>query len=255
MTGAQVDHQQTHTSLKFEVATVKPVDRSSGPVQVGAEVDANGVVRLNGYNLKGLITAAYGVSFWQIAGTHGWMDSAEYNVVGKPPEALQRTGLDTRHTLFDLADPRMREMVRALLADRFQLKLHETTEIGKVYFLKRNGKQLALHPYKAPGSGDSSGRNGVGGIGFTDAWTLSNMTMQDLADYASTYVVQSAVIDQTGLSGAFDFHAEPESWEAHAADRHGSFLRLLNTLGLKLEPGQGEIKRLVVDHADVPSPD
>lgn len=45
-------------------------------------------------------------------------------------------------------DPVLRQMLQALLIDRFQLKVHRESGSGDVYLLKRNDKPLALKPAK-----------------------------------------------------------------------------------------------------------
>jgi uncharacterized protein (TIGR03435 family) len=80
--------------------------------------------------------------------------------------------------------------------------------------------------------------------------TAVGQTMADLA----TYLGQNAdrpVVDRTGVEGRFDFDLE---WSAENLNA-GLFTAVQEQLGLKLEPGRGMVPMVVVDHAELPSPD
>jgi uncharacterized protein (TIGR03435 family) len=62
---------------------------------------------------------------------------------------------------------------------------------------------------------------------------------------------QAPVLDQTGLTGAFDYRqtvpdSDPEF------DHNTSFLRFISELGLKLDKSRGPIEILVIDSAAKP---
>ena len=99
--------------LEFEVATIKP----EGPQdhEQGTDVDPSGIVRLHNLSLKAMIGEAFDVSYWQIEGGDSWMEKNLYNVVGQPPDNVRQAMPDTRHTLFSIQDPRLREMLQTLV--------------------------------------------------------------------------------------------------------------------------------------------
>jgi uncharacterized protein (TIGR03435 family) len=243
---------KTATPLEFEVATIKPVDPNAMN-QTGTEISSDGKVNLYGLSLKAMIAEAFDVSYWQIQGGDAWVEKTRYNVVGVPPEKVRDSKPSTRHGLFNIDDPHLREMLQNLLIQRFQLKVHRATETGKVYFLERSSKKLALITRK-PLPADSSDSGGsYGSIGRTDQWVLYDTTMPELARFASSYVLHRPVLDRTGLTGAFDYRSAPDAPDAPPVDHSSSFLQLLNEVGLKLEPGKGESETLVIDHAELPS--
>jgi uncharacterized protein (TIGR03435 family) len=62
-------------------------------------------------------------------------------------------------------------------------------------------------------------------------------------------------VDQTGLSGRFDFTPEWTPEPDSSADAPGAtFVEALREqLGLKLTPAKGSIQMLVIDHVERPS--
>jgi uncharacterized protein (TIGR03435 family) len=69
--------------------------------------------------------------------------------------------------------------------------------------------------------------------------------------------VPRPVIDKTGLAGGYDFWLEWTPEDTSEVDNHesgGSFQEALkNQLGLKLEPANGPVDVLVIDHLERPS--
>jgi uncharacterized protein (TIGR03435 family) len=238
--------------LEFEVATIKP----EGPQdhEQGTDVDPSGIVRLHNLSLKAMIGEAFDVSYWQIEGGDPWMEKNLYNVVGQPPDNVRQSMPDTRHTWYTIADPRLREMLQALLIQRFQLKVRRTTQMGKVYFLERTAKPLALIPTKAVPAASASPQGVYGEVAWAEQWVLSNATMPQLADFASSYVLHRPVMDHTGLTGAFDYRSPPDDPNTSPLDHDSSFMQMLKNVGLELEPGTGPAEMLVIDHAELPSP-
>ena len=250
--------------LSFEVATIKPVD-THGLVQNGLEVKPGGMVYLYGAPLKQMICTAYHLAWWQVEGGEPWMEKVEYNVVAKAPASSGKP-YDVRYSLFGIQDERLRAMVQTLLADRFQLKVHRETKMGRVYLLEQNGKPLRLKPATTvtkvrqddrpeaeptakPEAGAFSSIGWAGG-----SWGIFDTTMPQLAKFAGDFYVHRPVLDRTGLKGAYEYRSPPEDNTAFWQDPTGSFLRMLGDTGLKLTPSEGPVETLVIDHAEAPSP-
>jgi uncharacterized protein (TIGR03435 family) len=260
-TKAQTRDATAHP-LEFEASTIKP-SAGTGP---DTDIYPDGVVKLQGFSLKTMIQMAFNVDYRQIAGGQTWVEQTAYDVTGEPSDAVRQSHPDTRHTRFSIADPRLREMLQSLLIERFHLRIHRTTQTGKLYLLERTTRSLALHPAKIkPAPADSSSpESTLGEIDFTGvsgsgdsqmaSWFFFDTTMQELASYASSYVLHRPVLDHTGITGGFDYQSKPESWSDHWADQDGSFKDLLKDLGLKLTPSTGPTEILTIDHADFPSP-
>lgn len=241
---------------EFKVATIKPVDPKASSILVGADVEPGGTVKLSGFSLKGMIQVAFDVSTWQITGGEAWMEKDRYNLVGQPPDAVRQSMPNTRHTVVSIQDRQLREMLQTLLIQRFQLKIHHITQTGKVYFLERTGKKLALLPVKPVSADTSSPQSGFGSIEIYGRRGIYSTTMPQLARFAST-IVHRPVSDHTGLTGAFNFLAVPADQQdsnVYQTEPISSLMNLLNDMGLKLEPGKGQAEMLTIDSAQQPSP-
>jgi uncharacterized protein (TIGR03435 family) len=230
---------------QFEVATIKPVDPKVGHM-VGVNVYPGGRVVINGLSLKALIRVAFDLSYWQISGGEEWTDKIAYSVEAEPPAEMRAKISNLRHTLFGISDEHLRQMLQALLIDRFGLQFHWGKKTGKVYLLETSGKAVRLKP-----AADAT----FGSIGFAEHWVLSNASMPQLAKFASQNVLHCPVLDRTGLTGAFDYKSPAEPWDAYQADPTGSFLHLVREIGLTLKPAKGPVETFVIDAAHKPSPD
>jgi uncharacterized protein (TIGR03435 family) len=241
---------------KFEVASLKPVVPDV-PHMVGVKIYPGGRVVLSCLSLKTLISTAFELPFWQISGGDAWIEKDQYDIEARPGEQSRSSIKDLRYTLFGIEDEHLREMLQALLIDRFRLKFHRETKTGDVYKLVRNGKALGLRPTEIP-SGDanlSPDRGSFGSVGYAGGrWVISATAMPQLARWASYYVLHAPVLDGTELSGSFDYKQESRDFEPNYTDNTDSFLRLLPELGLKLERSKAPVEIFVIDQAAKPSP-
>jgi len=240
--------------LAFEVATIKPVGPNDLP-QV--QIYPGGRVVIGNASLKALIGVAFGVANWQISGCTDWCEKTTYTIEAKPPDDLQPPISNLHHSFWELEDPRLCQMLQSLLIDRFKLRLHPVSQRGTVYVLERNGKTIPLKPTKVPsGNGNGKADNRPYEVEFTGgSFYLFNTSMPQLAQFASPYVLHHPVLDQTGLNGFFDYkQPEPADPAAQQRDFEGSFIQLLPEIGLQLKKQEGPVETLVVDHAEMPSP-
>jgi uncharacterized protein (TIGR03435 family) len=131
---------------QFEVASVKPVDPNVAHM-VGVKVYPGGRVVISSMSLKALTAAAFRLSYWQISGGDGWTEKDDYNVEAKPPDNLRSSIKDLRYALFGIEDEHLREMLQALLIDRFQLKFHRRNENRRCVPVgtKRENARAASH--------------------------------------------------------------------------------------------------------------
>lgn len=255
--GAQTD--PAGAQPRFEVASIKPIDPDV-PGKVGLDIYPGGRLVIPRAPLKSLVATAFHLSYWQISGGDAWTADDLYNIEAKPPEDMRRSIKNLRHTWFDIEDERLREMLQALLIDRFQLQYHGETKTGNVYLLERSGKTLRLRSSTVP-SDPSEGDRPFGGIGFGSIgyaggqWVLYNVSMPQLAKFASDYHLHVPVLDRTGLSGPFDYRqAVPDDEPAYSGPAHTqSFMNMVSTVGLKLERSKGPVEILVIDKAERPS--
>jgi uncharacterized protein (TIGR03435 family) len=238
---------------RFEVATIKPIN-PEGMHMMGVNVYPGGRTVINTFSLKSLICTAFDLSYWQVSGGDSWVEKDLYDVQAKPPETSQSSTVSVRHTLFGIEDEHLRQMLQALLIDRFQLKFHRETKTGDVDLLEKSGKPLKLIATKVTSSqypsGEFGGRDGKG-------MSLHDTSMPELAKFLSSFVVHRPVLNKTGLDGAFNFESKDILTNAdfqNNNDFSSFYLRAIKEMGLRLQPSKGPVETLVIDHAEKPSP-
>jgi uncharacterized protein (TIGR03435 family) len=163
-------------------------------------------------------------------------------------------------------------MLRALLEDRFRLRIHRETRVVPVYFMTLAKGRSKLHPTQA-GSCKTIEASDLSGTSRPDKpfcadlrhstkgpVTIIDVTGITLGLFSRFLRPGCPVIDRTGLKGAFDIHLETEEAppgaappaEGQASDPRGASLiaALREQLGLSLEPGRGPYEVLVVDRME-----
>jgi uncharacterized protein (TIGR03435 family) len=227
--------------LEFEVATIKP----SRPDSLGSNFNrrpGGGIECLN-VTLREMILFAYDIRPHQLTGGPPWLDKDRYDVLAKPDRNDNPTGAK-RGFNEDFHEIRLR--MRSLLASRFQLALHPETRELPIYALlvAKGGPRLR--------KSTSDGLSIHNSNGFVEC---TKITMKDFAERPLTYRMGRTVVDETGLSGEFDFEMKFVEDQALAADTSGpDFLTALQQqLGLKLESRKGPVQVYVVDRAEKPT--
>jgi len=235
----------------FEVASIKPVDQNVEHMQ-GVQVFPGGRVVISALSLKMLITTAYHLAYRDISGGEPWMEKEEYRIEAVPPPEWRTKITNLKHGVSDIEDEHLRQMLQALLIDRFQLKVRRETKTGTVYLLKRGGKTLRLRPAQV--SENSGAPSPFGSVGYVGAkWSIFDTTMPQLAKFAGDNVIHAKVIDQTGLEGQFDYRQAEPDLDPNYSDPSPSFSSFLSEAGLKLERTQGEIAILIIESAAKPT--
>jgi uncharacterized protein (TIGR03435 family) len=137
-------------------------------------------------------------------------------------------------------------MVQALLADRFQLKLHTETRTLPAYdlVLAKGGSKLL--PSESNGKSIGVSRTHFNGQG---------LGMTSIAEELSK-IAGRVVVDKTALTGRYDLKLQwtPDDGAAGDTDAPTLFTAIQEQLGLKLEPAKEPVPVLVVDHVEQPSP-
>ncbi len=215
----------------FEVASVKYDPRKAGSwVRFeGGRLEASSW-------LKQLIQVAYDVNDYQISGGPGWLTGDWY--------AIQATAPDG-----SASQPQMKLMLRALLADRFKLRMREESKEFDVLNLAaaKGGPKL-----RALKEGEKSACTG-------DNSQLCGMkTTAALARFL-TNVTRRPVFDKTAVSGNYDILLNFDTYSARGATPPpGSDLPDLTTalreqLGMRLEPAKEQIPVLLIESVQRPS--
>ena len=145
-----------------------------------------------------------------------------------------------------------RQMLQALLKDRFNLRVHREMQEMPVYALVV-GKNGPKFKESAPDAIPS----GYGGVNGRNQYRkVTKGTMEDLADGLQVYAGRP-VVDRTGLTGTYDYRMEatPEFRINNNPELSdiSVFTAVQEQLGLKLEPEKAPIEILVVDHIEKPS--
>jgi uncharacterized protein (TIGR03435 family) len=232
--------------LEFEVASVRPAPPLA-PDQVaniGLHLDGS-QARIASFAFKDLVAMAYRVKAYQISGPD-WIGTDRFDLNAKLPAG-------------STAD-QIPEMLQALLADRFQLKLHHDKKELPVYALVLGRPPLKLKEVPAGDSDDgppatnvaaSGGAAGVSvDLGRGSSYTFANnkfegkkFTMDMLASQLERYM-DRPIVNLTELKGKYDLTLEvtPEDYQA-------MLIRVAIAAGLVLPP---QVMRLA-EGSSVPS--
>jgi len=240
------------SSPEFEVASVKP----SGPV-VPLGRQPPGQWRARSRNLVQLIGAAYPQYVFEslVVGGPAWTRNARFDIDAR---------MDPTTTPGQLA-----QMISKLLADRFALRTHTEQRAVNVYVLKMSradgelGTQLkrsdpscvealtARQPFPPQCQATATG-----------GMQYRAMQISDFLRMLSGMGIDRPVLDRTGLTGYFDMQlqfdyapfsgafASPQS----SIDGVSLFTALQEQAGLKLEAAREVVEVLVVDFAEMPTP-
>jgi uncharacterized protein (TIGR03435 family) len=239
---------------EFEVVSLKPSDPNVMH-QVGVQLSPDRIA-MNYETVKGLICVAYNIPYWELSGGEPWMEKEHYDLEAKPPVGEGIAPYSQLHANFEVKDERLREMMQAMLADRFHLKFHRETATGTVSILEQSGKPLLLVPSKLKYAGMyGEGYSEVGGAVEGKGVGLYNTSMPELAKFLSEALLHHPVIDKTGLDGRYDFRSATivtkEDFESGSV--MNLYLPAVNEMGLKLTQAKGPVETFVIDHAERPS--
>ena len=252
----------------YDVASIKPADPNDHRIIMA---NRPGILSMTGVTLKLLIQQAYGVQDFQISGGPGWVGSDRFIVEAKsldaptspPPDLVKMSAAERTRYL-----ERPRAMLRGLLEDRFQLKVHNQTKELPIYSLvvAKGGPKLKDNGGRMPDPNMKPGMMRIGPGGLEG----SQMPVSALVDTLSQQLGRT-VADQTGLKGNYDFTLKwtPDDPQGAAAfggglplppgvqppDPNGPtlFTALQEQLGLKLESTKGPVDIIVIDRAEKPS--
>ncbi len=180
-----------------------------------------------------LIKTAYEADGDTVTGGPGWLESDRFDVIAKAPA--------------NTSPATVKLMLQALLADRFQLAVHNDTRPLAGFMLSVGRGKPKMKP--ADGSGDTGCQEqrrppspDAGGIP-PRLVACRNMTMEAFAPVLRGLdggYLTGPVLNQTGLMGAWDFDI---TWNQKRAVLAGDdsitiFDAVDKQLGLKLEPGR-----------------
>ena len=249
---------------EFEVANIKP--SMPGAPQM-ARIQ-NNRVDAQGLPLKTLVQVAWDITDELMGDAPKWMDSANFDVNAKV--SADSSGNPTQ---FDIDD--LRAMLRALLTERFQMKTHmETRPVSGYVLTSPKPKLTKADPSNRMGCKEGPGADGkdprIANPILSRLLTCQNMTMARFAELLPTLAngyAHVAVLDSTGLDGAYDFTISfsavgllqggggrgGDNPSAGVSDPSGALSlpdAINKQLGLKLELQKRPMQVLVIDHME-----
>ncbi|HEX6260370.1 MAG TPA: TIGR03435 family protein [Woeseiaceae bacterium] len=246
--------QQSSRSPAFEVASIKPwqppATRATSATVVAAPV-GSGIFNRSTTAAR-LIAEAYEVQDFQLSGGQDWVRSERYDVAARAGREVSQMEL--------------RDMVKTLLADRFNLRVRTETREMPILELRRarsdgrlgpnlhdcsKGKRVPETPFRAPTGGAVAVSDCADGVRY-------------LATIASRHL-QMTVVDKTGLSGQWWFYVYYASelpripgvdlsQEKINPDLPSFEGALPEQLGLRLERTRGPVPVVVIESIERPTP-
>ena len=234
----------------FDVATIKPNDSGATTMQSLTVNGRNFATRAS--SLLDLMTFAYGVQARQIAGLPDWATRDRYDIAAVP----DAEGAPSQQQL--------RSMIRKLIATRFQMKMHNEKRELSAYVLTvvKTGQKLTPTEIKGPlpGLGFRPATNGI-------TMVVRNGTVSDFRDLTQNMLVDRPIVDQTGLTGRYDFnvtftpddsqfngHPPPAPAKSDTVEPAPAFFDALQQqAGLRLDAQKTQVDVLAIDHAEKPS--
>lgn len=233
--------QTAATPPVFDVADVHVSPQ--GTKESGLFLHANRM-EMHGVTMLHLIATAYGIGEDKVYGGPNWLDSDRFDVIAKAASPVTRETYPA--------------MLQALLAERFELKVHNEDKPQPVLALLP-GKRVLLKESVTAGDSTCKRTNEEGYL----VLTCHDISMANLAERlpgAAPNYFNHPVVDKTGLTGSYDVTLK---WSGRgqigAGDSDHPSISLFDyfekQLGIKVEPQTVPSIGLVIDHVNqAPTP-
>ena len=252
---------QSSAEPAFEVAAIKPAPPLTPSTlgQARFQVD-DAIVDYSSVPLMTLISMAYETPADYISGP-GWLESQNFSLRAKLPAGSSKSQVPA--------------MLRRLLAERFKLETHPGERIEPAYLMSvgKEGVKFKQSSDAQPDAGRCDGRPGVTICRSTTMAALARQLTQRFKQRAqfsaaglppddSQRDIDRPVLDQTGLTAAFDFELDWDAPSRGGRGRGGTLVpsnspapaadifKALEAAGLKLEPARHTFKTVVIDHIE-----
>jgi uncharacterized protein (TIGR03435 family) len=232
----------------FEVATIKP-SKPDDPRK--AFIVQGRRFQIINQPLTAILSFSYDVQAKQLIGLPPWADTDKYDIDATPdgegaPSSKQ-----------------WKIMIQKLVAERFKLTFHHEKKELSVYVLSvaKTGPKLTKS------EGDPNGLPGLFFRGKLGDLAVRNANMADFTGLMQEAVLDRPVLDQTGITGRYDFtllwtpddsqfagmgvKIPPPTDTANAPPN--LYTAIQEQIGLKLEATKAPADVMVVDHVEKPS--
>ncbi len=232
------------SALRFEVASIRPTDPKNHQGSYWRTTPA-GDIYVHSVPLLALIVSAYGLQDFQVLGYPNWVRSDSFDVEAKsgeePAAKADQGGFNAR----------VQTRLRTLLAERCQLVVRRSAKSQLAWVLTVDRRGLKM---------PSAERDPEPTNFHPSSFTAGAMTMPELST-ALSRIMQSVVVDQTGLSGAYKIDlkwSRPSEALAKAAAAPGPDVpdmpgALREQLGLSLTRRDAMVDVLIVEGIQKPS--
>jgi len=217
-------------ALKFDVASVKKLNTTGPPGDIPRNADpAPGRFHMTNVPMRMLLEWAYDLKDYEISGPDWIKIDERYEVIAKAAGPAPESDV--------------RQMLQALLLDRFQIKVHRERKDLPVYVLLPGKGEPKVK--EAAAGVEPSGRGDGSNVVFT-AQPISRFT------FMLSRRMDRPVLDMTGLKGRYDFTVDTSGLgfngrEPEVPGGTSIFTAVQRDLNLKLEARKEPIQILVID--------
>jgi uncharacterized protein (TIGR03435 family) len=224
-----------------EVPGISVMPNQSGAHFTTIALQATGFAASN-ITAKQLLKFAYGTSSYALVDAPDWLATAKFDV-----QVVESQANVSSLSPAEIQDHR-KVLVRAVLAEAFQLRFHTVNTLVAGYSLTKDSKgvRIAIHDPLTWSSGRILNNNGQ--IDMT-ALPISSLA-SELSD-----TIGMPVVDRTGLTGNYDVSL---SWDKNSTEKDALLKyaalasALREQLGLELVPDQHYVDRFVIDNIAAP---
>jgi uncharacterized protein (TIGR03435 family) len=239
----------------FDVVSIRVVPPNAPPLlrEIGeTAVKPGGQYIDQRVPVSSLILFAYHIpAYFQLTGIPEWANRQSYSISAKPaPDSPSLAPAENTE--------QVRLMMRALLADRFQLKLHTETRQEPVYQLELAKGGLKIQEVAAPVAPATETPVGFA-FGNSSGRMIGNKsTITGIAKAIEPHL-KRPIVDRTGLTGYYDFDIrwsapDPSPDSAFGPDAIALLISILpERLGLRLSKSTGPVEYWLVDHVEPPT--
>jgi uncharacterized protein (TIGR03435 family) len=216
--------------------TPEPPGEHAGMVQF---TSPGGRFRASATTVKYLFEWAYRIQAFQHSDGPSWFGTDRYDIEAKAEG--------------NASDDQMRLMAQTLLADRFKLKFRRESKVLSAYVISVGKSAPKLSPAK---DGETHFLRVTPQMG-ADHKPVSfrvDATRFTLTQFGETFarVLGSPIVDQTGLTGDFDFTVDLTPDESRPSPMDPALLigAMRDQLGLKVTSQKAPVDFLVIDNVE-----
>jgi len=187
-----------------------------------------------------LISYAYSLNARQIIDAPQWAQEQHYDLSG------------TTNLTKDATVPQQQQIIRQLLERRLGLHFHREKRELPVYALQIVKGQPKLKPAANPSDKPMEIDDGHG---MQTERTFTNTTITDFVTRMQ-FFVDRPLVDQTGLTGRYDFQLTYTYGNAPSEEPNAApllFTAIQEQLGLKLQAKKAPIDVFVIEHIEQPT--